>query len=279
MPGGLTSYADLLGVAGPFPAHKVGTLGAYPGYTGDAAVELRNLYFAYLPDGTTSVSYNLDVGAGEASTSGGLHVHAGTSCDAAADVGPHHYQDDWRADPWGTTWGSDAAGVASGSFVLETGYNNASENLGHAVVVHASDGTRLACGVLEGVAGGMSNADMISATSSETFVERGVATTVGADTASGDADGATSRSPTASRYPPFAFDSLCTVAGRRLTDRRCCPCHVCRPSLQRRRRGGPDGAVGGHCRRRCLRHRRSRLVRCTKPPSLAQPSQAQPSPA
>ena len=181
VPGSYTSYADLLDVAAPYPAHKVGSLGAYPGHTGGAAAALRNLYFAYLPDGTTRVSYNLDVGSGEASAKGGLHVHAGTSCDDGA-VGGHYYQDDWRADPWDTAWTSDAAGEASGSFTLDTGYG-AGDNLGHAVVVHASDGTRIACGVLEDVAGGMSSADIISAQSSETFVERGAAaTTVSADT-------------------------------------------------------------------------------------------------
>jgi len=190
VPGGYTSYADLLGVAAPYSAHKVATLGTYPGYTGDATVELRNLFFAYLPDGTTSVSYNIAVGAGEASASGGLHVHSGTSCADNSSVGGHYYDDSWRADPWDTTWDSDAEGVASGSFILDTGHG-ANQNLGHAVVVHASDGTRVACGVLVGVTGGMSNADMVSAKSSEPFVERGAATTVGTDTANGGGDDGT----------------------------------------------------------------------------------------
>ena len=64
------------------------------------------------------------------------------------------------------------AGVASGSFILDTGYG-ASDSLGHAVVIHASDGTRIACGVLSTVSGGMSNADMISAKSSEPFAYAG----------------------------------------------------------------------------------------------------------
>ena len=190
VPGGYSSYSDLLNVAAPYPAHKVAALGAYPGYTGDSTLELHNLFFAYLPDGTTSVSYNIAVGASEASASGGLHVHSGMSCADSGTVGGHYYDDSWRADPWGTTWASDATGGAAGSFVIDTGYG-ASENLGHAVVVHASDGTRIACGVLVDVAGGMSDADMVSAKSSDPFVERGAATTVETDTdaASGGDDG------------------------------------------------------------------------------------------
>ena len=39
--------------------HQVSTLRTYPGFGGDAKAVLRNLYFAYLPDGTTRVSYNI----------------------------------------------------------------------------------------------------------------------------------------------------------------------------------------------------------------------------
>lgn len=76
-------------------------------------------------------------------SSGGLHIHNGTSCAAA---GPHFYRT--RNDPWLTTrWQSDRSGVASGFFDVFTGID-VNDNLGKVVVMHSSTGTRVGCGQL-----------------------------------------------------------------------------------------------------------------------------------
>merc|ERR1719233_427639 len=62
----------------------------------------------------------------------------------------HYWSSSVSTDPWNKTWTSNGSGLASGSFMINAGYNTAAENLGHAVVVHESTGDRAACGVLGG---------------------------------------------------------------------------------------------------------------------------------
>ena len=45
----------------------------------------------------------------EVSTSGGLHIHSGFTCDDADGVGGHYYTG-LSSDPWTTTYDSDADG-------------------------------------------------------------------------------------------------------------------------------------------------------------------------
>lgn len=87
-----------------------------------------------------------------ASTTGGLHIHAGTNCSAD---GGHFWTPMTAPDPWnvslGTFYTSNANGTADGSFIVESGYL-LSANKHHAVVVHDGQNVKLACGLLGGVA-------------------------------------------------------------------------------------------------------------------------------
>ena len=95
----------------------------------------------------TTVYYSLTGMA--ASATGGIHIHTGTSCADAANVGGHYWDRDvFPADPWAATnWTSDASGNASGYFAVYTAYGF-NQTLGHAVVVHSPTGARIGCGVL-----------------------------------------------------------------------------------------------------------------------------------
>lgn len=121
----------------------------YPGYDGDIR-----------PSGTVTVTFprmdslkfsfdlrGLETGCVDC----GVHIHAGTTCDYADGVLGHYYSTD--VDPWttdeGAVYDADSDGNANGSFVLTSGYDTYSENVGHSVVIHGQDGTRLSCGILK----------------------------------------------------------------------------------------------------------------------------------
>jgi hypothetical protein len=76
---------------------------------------------------------------------GGVHVHAGLTCDDAALVGGHYYKSllSTDPDPWTSTFSS---GLDSADEIAEiaSGYGYA-DNLLHAVVVHSAAGTHLLC--------------------------------------------------------------------------------------------------------------------------------------
>merc|ERR1712018_136335 len=84
-------------------------ISVYPDYTGPLSVSGEVIVTAF-ESGTSTynlVHYKLD-GAdpactfqGSAPNSCGVHVHSGTSCEIAADVGGHYYDEDGRDDPWG----------------------------------------------------------------------------------------------------------------------------------------------------------------------------------
>ena len=94
----------------------------------------------------------------EPSTSGGWHVHSGFSCTDTDGAGGHYY-DGLGSDPWCSDcvkWYSDAKGVAVVSLTMEDfTLDPAGPRYvgGRTVVVHASAGTKVACGVIEPLAG------------------------------------------------------------------------------------------------------------------------------
>jgi len=75
----------------------------------------------------------------------GTHVHAGTSCESSETQKGHYYSGE--SDPWAIVGYdmTDAAGFANYVDCISTGET---EFEGKAFIVHANDGSRVACGLL-----------------------------------------------------------------------------------------------------------------------------------
>jgi len=141
----------VLGVAGDRML-LAAEMDVYPGYEGGLNVA-GSVRVTYRKDGTFKFRYNLE--GLEADCEGcGIHIHEGTSCDSHELVKGHYWDDEVVEDLWttagGATYDSDAEGNAEGYFNVYNGYSFG-KNVGHAVVVHAQSGARVACGVLEGI--------------------------------------------------------------------------------------------------------------------------------
>ncbi|MFN5999112.1 MAG: superoxide dismutase family protein [Paracoccaceae bacterium] len=120
----------------------------YPGYTGDVSPS-GSVIVTFLPQRKIQFNYNLQ-GLESNCIDCGIHIHEGTTCDDADEVGGHYYS--VEVDPWTTEGGavykSDVNGQATAHFTLTSGYDTYNENVGHAVVIHSQNGTRLSCGIL-----------------------------------------------------------------------------------------------------------------------------------
>ncbi|KAH8066203.1 hypothetical protein JL722_619 [Aureococcus anophagefferens] len=138
-------WRTLVLVAAAAADRQVASIGAYPGYAGDLAVS--GVVVVSETDGGIEMTGTLT--GLEASVTGGYHIHSGTTCASADDVGGHYFEG-MADDPWTTNYESDSVGVSQTSlslddFTLDGAYPVA----GRAVVIHAADGTRIGCGVLE----------------------------------------------------------------------------------------------------------------------------------
>ena len=89
----------------------------------------------------------------------GLHVHRERTC--TADAGPHYFTGTVTSDPWvSISYTSSADNTASSSIVINTGATS-DEIEGRAFLVHAFDGSRIACVTLS--AGGAATTYMAEA--------------------------------------------------------------------------------------------------------------------
>jgi Cu/Zn superoxide dismutase len=123
----------------------VATIGAYPGVGAAPPTGTVVVTSASVP-GTIRVG--VSVQGLDPNSTGGIHIHTGTTCDTASLVGGHYWTPTTNPDPWNSVlWTSDATGAATAQFTVSTGYSFM-ENEGHAIVVHAQNGTRVGCGVL-----------------------------------------------------------------------------------------------------------------------------------
>ncbi|KAK3242386.1 hypothetical protein CYMTET_47923 [Cymbomonas tetramitiformis] len=147
--GSVAVVYDLKGVpAGSLSAQ----MGVYPGYDGECIV-MGTVVVTRVNSTSIHVAYNLS--GLEASEEGGLHIHSGSSCAEASEVGGHYYSPTNGSDPWElTAYTADSGGAAEGSFEISSGHPYG-ENSGHAFVVHLSNGTRAGCGTLEAVGYGL----------------------------------------------------------------------------------------------------------------------------
>jgi len=150
---------------------SLGSFSSYPGYTGSLTSVAGTVSVA--SSGVVSQVYSWDLtgvdtsctdGAGDDVTNGcGVHVHSGTSCAVAADVGGHYYSElidsleasttedpDASADPWAdVVYVADSSGDAAGAAEVATGVT-LPDLVGKAFVVHElASGGRIACGIVD----------------------------------------------------------------------------------------------------------------------------------
>ncbi|EJK52208.1 hypothetical protein THAOC_28548 [Thalassiosira oceanica] len=116
-------------------------------------------------------SLEMDVAGLGVSTTGGVHIHTGTSCANATAQGGHYWEirasdaapgktagDPWFGDiadiaPTGTSYTTDANGLGTADFAFDSG-TGLDDNVGRVVVIHdtytadGGDYARVACGVL-----------------------------------------------------------------------------------------------------------------------------------
>jgi Cu/Zn superoxide dismutase len=125
-------------------------IGPYPGTDTDADGKVEVKFYPNA-DGLTFKHKLKNL---EEDVTGGTHIHSGTTCDNADDVGGHYWDagsDGTTPDQWtpeyGAVYETNGKGSTKGSFSLDSGYGY-DENIGHAVVVHDSTGARVGCGVL-----------------------------------------------------------------------------------------------------------------------------------
>mmetsp|Transcript_611 Transcript_611/g.1347 ORF Transcript_611/g.1347 Transcript_611/m.1347 type:complete len:249 (+) Transcript_611:142-888(+) len=121
----------------------------YPGYTGDITPS-GSVEVTFPKQNSTNLSYDLS-GLRAECTDCGVHIHEGTTCDDADEVGGHYFsvaEDPWTPDG-GATYDANKKGFAKGSFTLTSGEDTYADNVDHAVVIHDQNGTRISCGILK----------------------------------------------------------------------------------------------------------------------------------
>ena len=125
------------------------SVGDYPGYAGEYNISGS----VGVIDSASGITFLATLSGLEPSSSGGIHIHSGFTCDDADYVGAHFFEG-LDADPWTTTYTSDASGTATvtlemSDFSLAGDFPVA----GRAVVVHLSGGDRAGCGVIMATSG------------------------------------------------------------------------------------------------------------------------------
>jgi len=136
-------------VASASAAQCTASIALYPDYTGtysSAAGTVTVSSSGDVPENTLTMTYDLT--GLEPSREQGLHVHTGITCADADYVSGHFYATE--ADPWVSTNGAivtaDASGATTGSFGVNDGISY-DATLGHAIIVHDANGTRIGCGI------------------------------------------------------------------------------------------------------------------------------------
>jgi len=148
--GGSVGEAGAVGKAGKSASKSskaAATLGVYPEYAGANTGVMSTVM---LTASAESLTLTASLTGLPVSHTAGFHIHSGSSCATAAEVGGHWYNTTMTGlvDPWTTTYTSDASGNAKISVTLtaaELGYNP-TMSLDRTFVIHGvSD--KIACGV------------------------------------------------------------------------------------------------------------------------------------
>jgi len=141
-----SSFLSLYGGSEP-PALVTTMFRRYPGYSGRLniwgnVVVLSTGYKLILVYNFSGLEYG---------STGGFHIHEGNHCNDASSIGGHFYnKGKLSSDPWENNhWRAlSNSGYGEGVLQIDTGYPRLSTNDYHTIVVHAHDGTRVACAEL-----------------------------------------------------------------------------------------------------------------------------------
>ena len=129
----------------------VAWMGDYPGYTGPLNPNC-DIRIIFQDNGMMEIKMFTFLGMESSVTEAGFHIHEGTSCDDASQIGGHRWNSDKVINLWNVEHGAYYStlphGKPVGGFHTYNGYR-VEENVGYVVVAHAVDGERVACGVLE----------------------------------------------------------------------------------------------------------------------------------
>jgi hypothetical protein len=86
----------------------------------------------------------------------GVHVHSGTSCDTVETQGGHWYNTETLSeDPWKLIGYKETNADGDGQYAacVRTGYEELMRDpkqlAGHVFILHAEDGSRVSCGVIQ----------------------------------------------------------------------------------------------------------------------------------
>ena len=126
-------------------------MGKYPGYAGSLNPS-GDIRIIFQENGMMEVKMYTFRGMEPSVTDAVLNIHFGTTCNDTSLVGPHYWNEDKVSDLWnvegGAVYDTLATGKPVGGFHMYNGYK-AEDNVGHAVVAHGKDGSKIACGILE----------------------------------------------------------------------------------------------------------------------------------
>lgn len=117
------------------------SIGKYPGYNVVGSDPVGQVRISEITGGI-SLTYGF-IGL-EPNVTAGWHVHVGTSCNDANNVGGHFYPG-MSPDPWTSVkYSSDGYGTSTGKIIM-TGFTVAMVS-NRTIVIHSSSNTRVACG-------------------------------------------------------------------------------------------------------------------------------------
>ena len=129
------------------------TIKPYPGYTGKSGQNITG--FVSVKELSGGIEFQPILAGVPKSSSGGVHIHTGYTCEDASAVGGHLFNstgnDPWKG-PFQPKFHSNASGFSYTDPYTVGGFsfinNDYPTILGRAVVVHNSTGARIGCGIL-----------------------------------------------------------------------------------------------------------------------------------
>mmetsp|Transcript_35314 Transcript_35314/g.63626 ORF Transcript_35314/g.63626 Transcript_35314/m.63626 type:complete len:322 (+) Transcript_35314:47-1012(+) len=122
--------------------------------TGNANTNAGNLFYGGSITGLEPNLSSIDVDGCTAKNGCGVHIHSGKGCEDLLAQEGHYYDADYDSngmgDPWTTAqYSSDGEGSAVFGGFVDVGGMKVDDLVGRAFVVHAEDGSRIGCGLLQ----------------------------------------------------------------------------------------------------------------------------------